>query len=302
MAREYAAEQDPVTAIGLMAASVFMMSTMDLAIKQLVSHYPSIQVVFLRCVLSAPLFAAWMVVADPSLFRPQRFRHHAYRAAVSVIMLFAVGECLRELPLADAYAIFFAAPLLLTILSGLVMKEPAGPLRLFAAAVGFAGVLVVLKPGAVLISYGSAMGLLAVVTYAFVALMLRSLGRTEHSMTIIFWFTSLAGLAAGLIAIPGWKPIDAAHWPWLLTLCICGSAGQLLLTEAFKRASAAVIAPYDYLHMVWALLYGWWFWGDLPGLRTWAGTTIIVGSGLYIWFRERQLKLKAARTATGELC
>jgi len=297
MRREYAAEQDNVKAIALMTGSVFMMTTMDLAIKQLVVHYPSIQVVFLRCVLSAPLFAAWITATDRSLFRPHRFRDHALRAAVGVLMLFAVGECFRELPLADAYAIFFAAPLLLTILSGLVMKEPAGPARLAAAGIGFLGVLIVLKPGPLLISYGSLMGLVAVLAYAFVALMLRSLGRTEHSMTIVLWFTTLVGAAAGLLALPYWQPVRLTHWPWLLTLCISGSIGQLLLTAAFKRASAAVIAPYDYLHMIWAVLYGWMFWGDLPGARTWGGAAVIVGSGLYILLRERRLHPRFGRVA-----
>lgn len=295
MRKDHSVKQDSVRAIGLMIGAVFMLATMDLAIKQLVEHYSSMQVVVLRCVLSAPLFAVWILITDRSLFRPHRFHHHLSRAAVGVIMLFAVGECLREMQLADAYAIFFAAPLLLTILSGMVMKEPAGPMRLAAASVGFAGVLIVLKPGTVLISYGSAMGLLAVVTYAFVALMLRSLGRTEHSITIVFWFSTLVGVAAGLLSISEWRAIDPAHWPWLLTLGIGGSIGQLLLTSAFKRASAAVIAPYDYLHMIWAVLFGWVFWGELPGMRTWAGTAIIVASGMYILFREKQLKLRAAR-------
>jgi drug/metabolite transporter (DMT)-like permease len=296
---DHSVEQDTIRAIGLMVGSVFMMSTMDVAIKQLVASYASIQVVFLRCLFSAPLFALWMLLSNRSLFRPRRLSPHLLRAAVGLVMLFAVGECFRELPLADAYAIFFAAPLLITVLSGVVMKEPAGPLRLTAAVIGFAGVLVVLKPGAMVISYGSMMALVAVLAYAVVALLLRSLGRTEHSITIAFWFTALVGIGAGVLALGNWTRLDLAHWPWLLTLAVSGTAGQVLLTAAFRRASAAVIAPYDYLHMFWAVLYGWMFWGDLPGLRTWLGTAIIVGSGLFILFRERRIK-PAARTPIGK--
>ncbi|MFT5140937.1 MAG: drug/metabolite transporter (DMT)-like permease [Lysobacterales bacterium] len=289
--QDHSVEQDSVQAITLMIGSVFMMSTMDLAIKQLVEHYPSIQVVFFRCAFSAPVFAAWILFTNRSLFRPRRFKGHLLRAALGLVMLYTVGECFREMPLADAYAIFFAAPLLITLLSGVLMKEPAGPLRMSASLIGFVGVLIVLKPGsAALISYGSIMGLIAVVSYAFVALLLRSLGRQEHTITISFWFTALIGGASGLLAIKGWKPVLLEHWPWLLTLGISGTCGQIMLTAAFRRASAAVIAPYDYLHMIWAVFFGWWFWGDLPGGRVWVGSTIIVGSGLYILYREHKLK------------
>ncbi len=291
--QDHSVEQDPIKAIILMTAAVFMMSTMDLAIKQLVDHYPSIQVVFLRCVFSAPLFAIWIFFRNRSLFKPKRFKDHFLRATIGLLMLYAVGECFREMPLADAYAIFFAAPLLITLLSGLILKEPAGPLRLSASIIGFIGVIVVLKPGSsAFLSYGSAMGLVAVVAYSFVVLLLRSLGRQEHSITIAFWFTALVGAGSAIFAFNSWQPVLIEHWPWLLTLGLSGTAGQVLLTAAFRRASAVVVAPYDYLHMLWAVLFGWWFWGDLPGSRVWIGSSIIVASGLYILFREHKLKHK----------
>ena len=296
---DHSVEQDTVRAILLMLGCVFMFSTMDLSLKQLVEHYPSMQVVFLRCALSAPLFALWIAFTNRRLFRPRRLGHHLLRAMVGLLMLYAVSECLREMQLADAYAIFFAAPLLITILSGLVMKEPAGPLRMTASIVGFAGVLIVLQPGAnALISYGSLMGLLSVVTYAVVVLLLRSLGRTEHSLTIALWFTGLIGVGSAFLAFPGWQPLQLEHWPWLLVLSITGTLGQIGLTAAFRRASAAVIAPFDYLHMFWAVLYGWYFWGHIPGQRTWIGTAIIVASGLFILFREAQSKRKQVAVVT----
>lgn len=293
--QDHSVVQDPVRAIILMTISVFMMSVMDLAIKQLVEFYPTMQVVFLRSIFSAPLFAAWIAFRDPSLIIPRHFKGHLFRAMIGLVMLYAVGECFREMPLADAYAIFFAAPLLITVLSGIVMKEPAGPLRMTAAVLGFVGVIIVLKPGAsMLISYGSIMGLIAVFAYSGVALLLRSLGRQEHSITIAFWFTFLVGTGSSLFAFSEWQPLQREHWTWLLVLGVSGTCGQVMLTAAFRRASAAVVAPYDYLHMLWAVLFGWWFWGDLPGARIWVGSAVIVGSGLYILFREKQLQRKTS--------
>jgi drug/metabolite transporter (DMT)-like permease len=207
-------------------------------------------------------------------------------------MLYAIGESFRELQLSDAYAIFFAAPLLITILSGPILGEKAGPYRLAAAAVGFVGVLIVLQPGmnSQLISYGSVMALVCVVAYSFMALLLRRMGHHDSTVAIAFWFISLVGVGAGLLSIMDWKPMQWHHWPWLVLLGLTGTFGQLMLTGAFKRASVAVIAPLDYTHMIWAVIYGYIFWGHLPGMTTWIGTAVIVGSGLYIIFREHRIK------------
>jgi drug/metabolite transporter (DMT)-like permease len=285
---EHAVPQNTLHAVAWMLWAVFLLATMDAAIKQLVAHYPSLQVAVLRCVISAPLFALWIAIQSPRLFRTKRLPIHGIRAVLGLFMLWAVGEAFRELPLADAYAIFFAAPLILTLLSGPVMKEPAGPWRIAACAVGFGGVLVVMKPGAdALLSYGSVMALLAVGCYAIVALMVRALGREEHSLTIAFWFTALSGLC-GAVLLPGrWQPLVLDHWPWLVVLGVTGTLGQVAIIAAFRRASAGVIAPLEYTALLWAVLYGWWFWGDLPDARTWVGAGIIIASGLFVIHRER---------------
>ncbi len=280
--------QNTLHAVGYMMAAVFLLATMDVAIKVLVEDIPSLQVAFLRCAVSAPLFGAWMLVADRRLFRTQRFPAHLSRAGLGLVMLWAVGESFREMSLADAYAIFFAAPLLIALLSGPVMKEPAGPVRLAACAVGFIGVLVVLKPNpGTLISYGSWMALLAVACYSGVALLVRALGREEHSLTIAFWFTALVGIASLPMVAPVWVPLAADHWPWIALLGVTGTLGQVTIVAAFRRAPAGVIAPFDYTHMVWAVLYGWWIWGELPDSRTWVGVAVIVAAGLFVIHRER---------------
>ncbi len=285
-------EQDTMKAIGMMSLGVCFLSAMDLALKQLVEHYPSMQVVFLRCITSAPLLAAWILIRNRRAFRVKYPKDHLLRAVIGLIMLYAISESFRELQLSDAYAIFFAAPLLITILSGPILGEKAGPYRLAAAAVGFVGVLIVLQPGmnSQLISYGSIMALVCVVTYSFMALLLRRMGHHDSTVAIAFWFISLIGVGAGLFAILDWKPMQWHHWPWLVLLGLTGTFGQLMLTGAFKRASVAVIAPLDYTHMIWAVIYGYIFWGHLPGMNTWIGTAVIVGSGLYIIFREHRIK------------
>jgi drug/metabolite transporter (DMT)-like permease len=202
--------------------------------------------------------------------------------------------------LADAYAIFFAAPLLITLLSGPVLGEAAGFSRISASIVGFAGVLVVLKPsGSELISYGAAMGLIAVVAYSISALLLRRLGEKDATITIAFWFVATVGIGAAALAIPDWRPLERSHWPLLIIMGGTGSIAQVMITAAFRRASAAVVAPFDYSHMIWAVIYGYYIWGYIPGSRMWVGTAIIVSSGLYIIYREQRVRKR--RLATVEI-
>lgn len=283
-------QQNALQAIALMMSSVFFLSTMDVVIKLLVEHYPSLQVVFLRCAFSFPLFAGWILLVDRRQFRTQFPRAHLLRGLIGIVMLYTVGECFREMQLADAYVIFFAAPLIVTLLSGPVLGEPAGRVRSLAALVGFAGVLFVLQPsGGGWISYGALMGCIGTLGYVATILLLRKLGSGDSTLTIAFWFVTICGLGAGLLAWPNWQTIDWDHWPLFAVLGVSGTAGQVLLTAAFRRASVAVIAPFDYVHMLWAVVFGWTIWGYLPGWNVAVGAGIIIASGLVIVYRERRL-------------
>jgi len=271
-----------------MLVAVFLMSTMDVALKSLVADYGTMQVVFFRCAMSMPVFLVWMLARDRSLFQTAYFGGHIVRGVLGLAMLYCVGECFREMHLADAYAIFFAAPLLITLLSGPMLGEPAGMMRILAAIAGFMGVLIVLQPsGDGWISYGGVMGLLAVVFYTLSVILLRKLGAKDRTLTIAFWFVTVVGVGAGFSALPNWQPIEFQRdWHWLVLLGITGTLGQVLLTAAFRRASVAIVAPFDYVHMIWAVLYGYWFWSYLPSSRTWIGAAVVVASGLFVLYRE----------------
>jgi len=293
-------EQHPLRAIGLMLVAVFLFATMDVAFKLLVESYGSFQVVFFRCAMSLPFFVLWILITGRRQFKTAYPYGHLLRGVLGLGMLFTVGECFREMQLPDAYALFFATPLLITLLSGPVLGEPAGAVRILVSLLGFTGVLIVLNPGGGgWIGYGAGMGLIGVVLYAVSSLLLRRLGHLDGTVTIAFWYVFLVGIGAGLLAIPGWKPVQPGHFPLLLVLGVTGTVGQVLLTAAFRRASAAVVAPFDYTHMIWAVLFSYLFWGYLPGIRTWVGTTVLVVSGLFIIYREHRLMRRAASLQPG---
>jgi len=294
-------EQHSVQAILLMLGAVFFMSTMDVAFKLLVEHYSSFQVVFFRSAVSLPFLVTWIALTDVSRFKTSYPGGHLLRGALGIVMLFAVGECFRELQLADAYTLFFAAPLIITLLSGPILKEPAGPARGAAALVGFAGVIIALQPsGDAWISYGALMGLVGTLAYAFSTLLLRRLGSRDGTITIAFWFIAVVCAGSAVLALPKWRAVAPEHWPLILLLGTAGVFGQVLLTAAFRRASAAVVAPFDYTHMLWAVVYGLAFWGYLPGWRVWVGAAIIVGSGLFILLREHSARRRQLRAAEGD--
>jgi len=296
-----AVKQHSVQAIILMLIAVFFFSTMDVVFKILVEHYSSIQVVFLRCAMSWPLFACWILLTGKAQLKTAYPLGHLLRGLVGVLMLFAVGECFREMQLADAYTLFFAAPLLVTLLSGPVMGEPAGLIRIVAAVIGFSGVLLVLQPTAGnWISYGAMMGLIGMVAYAGTTLLLRRLGGRDGTVTIAFWYVTIVGVISGILALPEWTPLMAEHWPILLVLGVSGTGGQVLITAALRRASVAVVAPLDYTHMIWAVIYGFAFWGYLPGWRVWLGACVIMLSGIFIIYRENRLRLKSVREQESE--
>lgn len=295
-------KQHAVQAIFLMLAATFFMSTMDVAIKLLVEDYSTFQVVFLRCAVSWPLYLIWILATGRSQFKTAYPVGHLLRGLLGVLLLFAVGECFREMHLADAYTIFFAAPLLITLLSGPILGEPAGRFRILSCVIGFSGVLIVLQPsGDGWISYGALMGVVGMVAYSFTSLLLRSLGNRDGTVTIVFWFVTIVGLVTGLLAIPDWKPIAREHWVSFAILALSGTFGQILLTAAFRRASVAIVAPLDYTHMVWAVIYGFLLWGYFPGWRVWVGSGIIVLSGIFILFRENRQRQKLARILTDEV-
>jgi drug/metabolite transporter (DMT)-like permease len=273
----------------MMLAAVGAFSIMDALMKSLTLRYPAVQVAFLRGASSLPfVFFSYALAGRLSALRPVRFGLHVLRAAFAVLMLWGFLWALSRASLADTYAVYMCAPLLVVLAGSLMLGERIAKHVWIAIFTGLAGVFVMLKPSVE--GFASLAGLAALgsaLAYAIVVVMVRILARTETTASMVFWYLVLLAAGALILALPGWVAIIAADWPWIVAIGLAGWAGQHLITEAFRLAPASVVAPFEYSALVWGVAIDWVVWQALPGARMLAGSAIVVGAGLYLLYRER---------------
>jgi drug/metabolite transporter (DMT)-like permease len=273
----------------VMVAAVASLALMDGALKTLSPHYSPLQITTMRALGTLPVTIVWVLFSrGVGQLIHVRFPLHLLRGVISIVMLSLFTFGIRTLPLSEAYTIFFVAPLLITALAALVLREHVDVARWLAIGVGFAGVLVVLRPsGAGVLSLPGLAVLGTAIGYAISAITTRVLGRTDTSQSMVFWLMLLMAIGSAAFGWTSWRPIQPAHWPVIGALAVTGSVGQLAITEAFKRAEASLIAPLEYTALAWGVALDWLFWQTLPSARTLLGATVIVASGIYLIRRER---------------
>jgi drug/metabolite transporter (DMT)-like permease len=272
-----------------MLAAVTTFAVMDVLLKRLVEDYPAIQVTFLRGAASMPLLlAANAIFGRWRDLLPKRWRLHVLRGFLSVALLWCFVYAVGQLSLANAYAIFMSAPLLITALSVPMLGERVGWRQWLAVLAGLIGVLIILKPsGTGLVTIGGLAALASAIGYALNAITIRILSRTDSSAATVFWSLMFLTIIGGLIASASWVPVRWEHWPLIVGLGITGALGQYFITEAFRLAPPPVVAPLEYTALAWGMMFDWLLWATAPGLRTLAGAFVIVASGIYVIHRER---------------
>lgn len=253
-----------------------------------VAHGP-VEMVFYRGVVALGLLVPFMLATRPvSVFRTRRIGAHLYRAAIGNIGVGLVFWAYSLLPMANATAMLFAAPLFVTALSPLLLAERVGPSRWIAVAVGFGGVLLISRPSVSLLADPASMvGLGAALCIALVDMALRNLGRTEDPLTTVFYFI-LGGviLSTPYTLVYGTLP-DGRLLPWIAGIGIFTAIQQLAKTAAFRFAEASFLAPYTYTAIVWATLAGWLLWRELVTVQVMTGTGVVIASNLFILRRTK---------------
>jgi drug/metabolite transporter (DMT)-like permease len=272
----------------LLAIATF--AVMDAMLKLLSPDYSPMQVAALRGLSSLPLITA-RVAVDGGLRQLLRVRWplHIRRGGLSIVMLAAFAYALRSLPLAETYSLFFIAPLVITALAALILKEHVDWRGWTAIVTGFCGTLIVLRPtGAGVLTLAGVAVLVSATCYAISAISVRVLGRSDSTQSMVFWMLLMMSVFASALAWRDWVPIQPQHWRVIGVLGVTGAIGQYALTDAFRRAAASRIAPLEYTALVWGIILDRLLWNTLPDVVTLAGAAVIIASGLYLLRREQR--------------
>lgn len=279
-----------------MLGAVLFFSMMDACLKQLSSAYGPMQVTFFRGVAGLPfVLAMTWARGEWRDLKPVRWPLHALRGCLSVLTLYAFVYAVSQLSLADAYSIFLAAPLIVTALSAPLLGERVGLHRWAAITVGLTGALIMLRPGgADLATLGGLAALAAAAMYALGVILIRVATRTDTAAATVFWTLLVLTCLSGVLSIQGWAPVQQEHWRWIVLIGVAGAIGQWLLTDAFRRCEASVVAPFEYSALLWGIVLDWALWRALPTQRMLFGSAIVVGSGLYTIWRERAAATRPA--------
>ena len=292
------------------AAAMVFFTMNDAAIKALSGAYPLHEIVLIRSTLALVIVVVMALTLGGGLtaLRTRRPVISFLRGAfvVAANMLFFLG--LAAMPLAEASAVFFIGPLVITVFSVIFLRERVGPRRWIAVFVGLAGVLVIIRPGSAAFQPAALLPMAAAVCYAGLHMLTRVIGRTDTTLSMIFWiqlvFISVAvaiGLTVGdgrfaeqdspslAFFFRGWVWPDPAHYLRLASLGLILVAGAWLISRAYSVSEAALVAPFEYVAMPLAIFWGYVVFGEWPDSNAWTGIALIVGAGLFLMWREVRL-------------
>jgi drug/metabolite transporter (DMT)-like permease len=299
-----------LTGILFAIGGTLIFSVNDVSIKFLSGAYALHQVILIRAVVAMAFILAVIHWSERgwSQVGTLRPRMHFLRVLIVMVSNVTYFTGLAVLPLADAVAVAYVSPIVITLLSILFLGERVGPRRWAAVVIGMVGVIVMLRPGAGVIQPAALLVLISAILYAAGNLLARHMGGTESAMTLSFYvqlgfiFLSLAmGLTVGdghLASEDGiwaflfrpwiWPPL--ADWPIFLATGLSVGIGGMMVTQAYRTVEAGLIAPFEYVGMPMAILWGLVVFGTFPDAVSWIGIALICGSGLYVIWRETARK------------
>ncbi len=281
--------QSPALGILLRVLAMALMAVLAAIVKACAERgVPVLEIIFFRNAFAfIPVMLYIWRTSGFGVLRTRRPGAHLTRSAVGLTGMICGFTAVSLLPLTQSTAISFSAPLFMVALSALILKEPVSLQRWLAVAVGFLGVLIMVHPDPrQFVGVGVLFAIAAAIGAAGANIAIREISRTEPGPTIVFYFT-LAGAAVGLASLPfGWVMPSPGVLGLLVAAGLIGGTGQLLLTEAIRRAPVAVVAPFDYTQLVWAGLIGFLVWGETPAMLTLIGAMVVATSSTYILWRE----------------
>ncbi|MEM7428168.1 MAG: DMT family transporter [Pseudomonadota bacterium] len=291
---------DLTRGLGLMMAAMLILPSMDIIAKYLSTHISGAQVAQARFgfqMLFLLPFVLWSHGLS-GLF-PNNLWLNSIRSVLMAGAITCFFTALKWMPVADAIAVFFIEPMILTILSAMFLGERVGWRRLTAVVIGFIGAIIVVRPSYEVFGLVSLLPMAAAFLFALYLMLTSKLSQSEDVLTMQFWsgfvgvVTMNVVMASGTIAefpLLTFKEPSLIQWGWMALAALIATTMHLLIVHAFRLAPASVLAPLNYMEIVSATLLGYLIFGDFPDALRWVGIAIIIGSGLFIFWRERQLE------------
>lgn len=295
----------PLLGIALKVAATLVFMFMAVIARGFGDTFPVGQVVFFRSLFAfVPIVVVMLVsgmrIGDLATNVPWS---HARRATSGVLAMFTYFSSLKYLPIADVTAISFASPLIVVVLAAFILGETVRLYRWSAVGAGFVGVLIMVSPhlGQGFSEAGASTGVMLAfanaLLVAFTMIFIRLMSGSEPALVIAFYFQLACTLVSACTLPFAWTTPSGGELLLLVTLGILGGVGQLLMTNSYRFAEASTLANFDYAAMIWAIFLGWLFFSELPAMAVYVGAVIVISSGLFIVWRERQLGLRRAEEA-----
>jgi drug/metabolite transporter (DMT)-like permease len=277
-----------------MVAGVALLTANDAVSKYLTQSHPVGQVICLRQAATLPVIVPYVMWATGwGALRVASWRGQLGRGLLFIFNAALIVLGFSLLPLATVITIMLASPIFLALLSASLLGERVSPERWIAILAGFAGVLIVIRPGATAFDWALLIPVAASLANALRDIVTRRLSRSETSISILFWSTLIV-MAAGAATAPfGWQPVTSADAAWFILAGIFNASAHFLMIEALRLGEAAAISPVRYTSLIWATALGYLVWGDLPDAGVIAGSLVIVASGIFM------IRMEARKGAAG---
>lgn len=269
-----------------MLAAIFLFSAMDAVAKLLMQRFDVLQVVWARYAGQMFVVATILLPRLPTLIRTKHLGLQLLRSAFLFCATWCFFTSLSFMEIASATSVMNIHPVLLTLGAALILRERLGPRRIIGIALALTGALIIIRPGADVMTWSSLLPLLAGFCYASYALTTRFLGRDEPILTSFIYTALIGTMAATVLVVPVWQPPVATDWGIFLGLGIVGALGQFFLIKSLTVAEAGAVAPFGYSGVVYSTIWGLILFQEVPDAYTILGALVIVGAGVYVWHRE----------------
>ena len=280
-----------------MMLSILLFSMMDATVKWLGASYPTTQIMFFRCTVALlPVLVIIWMRGGFGILRTQQKALHLFRSLMGISAMGLAFYAFSLMPLAEAVSILHTAPLFMTALSVLLLRESVGIRRWSAILIGFAGMLLVVRPGASMLESGSLYMLGAAFLIGCTTIVIRHLSKIDDPVCITFYFT-LTGIVVSLLGmfLQGWTPPPVPDLALLMMVGLLGGLAQYLMTLSYQHLALGIISPLKYLTIVFGGIIAYLVWGEIPDLQSLCGIALIIATGLYTLHREL---LRGASNAT----